>query len=676
MNLSLLSLQINQPKDQPEAINFRPPCWPPTPDWVPIYDAQGNPVCRYSDPTWPLDTWKGSPLKLSFGDGKTRGRRLDRANADLLRQCVVWFAWGPRGCRTAASLQNRFTTIKPLFVACSEEGIVASDLMRFPTVIDKVATFLQPSNFRHAITVLHDLLDASEHLGFCLLNQDGLARLAKLRPKHNSEQTPYIPPRIWTYQLNRLRECLQDYADHQKRIEDCFRFCLDAYAHNYGSLSSAVDRRHSAYAPFQNKKSYPSYQYYGSFKLTAAHFGITELLERWTGLFAQQKGKKQISKFSQYLDLVSKVGLAYLLNFSLMRIEEGYSLRSDCLWIEHDEKFGEIPMLVGETTKTDMDADARWPVSKSAILAINAMKHIAALRMHCARERKDVGTSKEDEVNPYLISFGYEPWSMSRRESQPYKIRPRTNEYGSLLSTFPQLLDKSQITITEEDLRLARLVTPTLNEEAFKVGALWPFAWHQLRRTGAVNMQASNLVEDSSLQLQLKHHSRVMTLFYGRNHSRLILSEETRTLFLNTMYQEVARSLKLIASTRFVSPFGESRKESIVTFIKEADVHVLAKGVKQGSVAVRPIRVGFCVNHRPCPYGGIESITHCLGGDDEKGCPDLLVDVKKEASIKLYEKLVESQLAVVHPNSPRYQSLQGEKRALGKFYAVVQAQNR
>lgn len=189
-------------------------------------------------------------------------------------------------------------------------------------------------------------------------------------------------------------------------------------------------------------------------------------------------------------------------------------------------------------------------------------------------------------------------------------------------------------------------------------------------------MQASNLVEDSSLQLQLKHHSRVMTLFYGRNHSRLILSEETRTLFLNTMYQEVARSLKLIASTRFVSPFGESRKESIVTFIKEADVHVLAKGVKQGSVAVRPIRVGFCVNHRPCPYGGIESITHCLGGDDEKGCPDLLVDVKKEASIKLYEKLVESQLAVVHPNSPRYQSLQGEKRALGKFYAVVQAQNR
>jgi hypothetical protein len=638
-------------------------------------DAQGNAVCYYRDSTWPLDVWAGRPLKINFGDDKTRGARLDRANADLLRQCTAWFMLGPRGCRTAASLVAKVTIIKPLFAVCAEQAILASDLMRFEKVIDEVAAALAPSSFAYAITVLHELLDASEKLGFCLLSQDGLARLAMLEPGHDTKQTPYIPPRIWTYQLNRLRECLQDYAQHQERIEDCFMFCLEAHAYNHGSLKAAVmSRTVGNRSPFQNRKSSPSLRYYGTFKLTSDRFGITALIERWLGPFTNEKGEKQIIKFSQYLDLVCMAGLAYLLNFSLMRIQEGYSLRSDCLLIEHDEKFGDIPMLVGETTKTDPDADARWPVSKSAPLAIDAMKHIASLRMLCACERNDLGLTEEDKNNPYLISYQYEPWSRGKNSS--YRTRPTSRDYQQILSSHPYLMDVSQITINEEDLRMARLLTPTLDSQVFKVGALWLFAWHQLRRTGAVNMQASDLVDDSSLQLLLKHHSRVMTLVYGRNHSRLALNTNTRILFLKTMYEELGRALRNLPSPQFVSPLGEARKETIVTFIKETDALALDKAAKQGKVGARRIRAGFCVNHRPCPYGGIEAIAHCLGGDDGKGCPDLLIDMKKEGSIQLYEKVVDDQLMVVHPQSPRYQSLQAEKHAIGKFYAVVKAQKR
>lgn len=671
MNLDLLGLQIDSPLVHPQAGNFRPPSWPPPPDWTPILDAEGNPVCRFSDLIWPLDVWAGTPLKLNFGDGqKTRGASIDPANANLLRQCVAWFMYGTRGCCTAGTLSDKFTNIKQLFVVCSQEGILASDLMRFEAVIDKVAAELAPSNFGKTVTILHDLLDAEEHLGFCLLNQAGLARLAKLEPKHEREQTPYIPPRIWTYQLNRLRECLQDYARHQERIEDCFRFCVNAYAHNAGSLKAALTMRTGEFrSPFQNIQSTGFVTYHGSFKLTSDRFGITELLERWTGPFTEEEGEKQIVKLSQYLDLVSKAGLAYLLNFSLMRIEEGYSLRSDCLLIEHDDKFGDIPMLVGETTKTDTDADARWPVSKSALLAIDAMKHIAALRLLCARERGGLDISKEDEDNPYLISYQYEPWS--RGKHKPYGTRPLPWNYQNVLSRFPLLLDSAQITITAEDLRIARMITPTLDQEDFKVGAVWHFAWHQLRRTGAVNMQSSGLVDDSSLQLQLKHHSRVMTLYYGRNHSRLALSEETRTIYLKTMYQEQARALSAVAGPRFVSPLGEARKAAIVTLISEKDAVALIKSIKRGEVSARNIRAGFCFNARPCPYGGMESITHCLGGDDGKGCPDLLLDVNKAGDITRYEKAVDAQLAVVYPESPRYRALQSEKRACEKYHALV-----
>jgi hypothetical protein len=249
-------------------------------------------------------------------------------------------------------------------------------------------------------------------------------------------------------------------------------------------------------------------------------------------------------------------------------------------------------------------------------------------------------------------------------------------DYQQLLFSFPQLLDREQITITAEDLRIARLITPTLDQEVFKVGVVWPFTWHQLRRTGAVNMQSSGLVDDSSLQMQLKHHSRAMTLYYGRNHSRMALSEETRTLYLKTMYQEQAQALSAISGPQFVSPLGEARKAAIVNFICEKDAATLIKSIKRGEVSARSIRAGFCFNARPCPYGGIESITRCLGGDDGKGCPDLLLDVTKAGEINRYEKAVDAQLAVVHPDSPRCRALHSEKRSIEKFHAHVQAQNR
>ena len=302
MKLDLLGLHIESPIVHPHAANFRPPSWPPPPDWPPILNADGEPACFYRDSIWPLDVWAGTPCKLNFGDGQSRGgKRIDSANAELLRQCTTWFMYGPRGCRTAGALKQKFMSIKPLFAICSQEGILASNLMRFDAVIDKVAQALAKSVFGDVLSYLHDILDASELLGFCLLNQEGLARLAKLRPTHEKEQTPYIPPRIWTYQLKRLRACMQDYIEHQDRIEDCFRFCVEAYAARHGSLRAAMRSTADIKripTPFANRPSTCSCTYIGPFKLTADRFGVTDLLERWTGPFTNAKSENQIIKLS------------------------------------------------------------------------------------------------------------------------------------------------------------------------------------------------------------------------------------------------------------------------------------------------------------------------------------------------------------------------------------------
>lgn len=134
------------------------------------------------------------------------------------------------------------------------------------------------------------------------------------------------------------------------------------------------------------------------------------------------------------------------------------------------------------------------------------------------------------------------------------------------------------------------------------------------------------------------------------------------------MYQEMARDLQNLASPQFISPFGAERKEAIVNFISPEDALSLEKSAKEGKVSARRIRAGFCVNNRPCSYGGIESINHCLGDAKRKGCPDLLLDQQKIEDIRLYEKEIDKQLRHIHEKSPRHQSLLAEKESIQIFY--------
>lgn len=142
-------------------------------------------------------------------------------------------------------------------------------------------------------------------------------------------------------------------------------------------------------------------------------------------------------------------------------------------------------------------------------------------------------------------------------------------------------------------------------------------------------------------------------------------------MFLKTMYQEFGRELRNLQSPQFVSPLGTQRKADIVVFINETKALALDKAARQGKIGARRIRAGFCVKNRSCPYGGYEAIAHCLGGDNNgAGCPDLLVDITKGPEIRAYEAVIDDQLKVVHPDSPRHNRLQAEKRAIRKYYDI------
>ncbi|EIM17001.1 hypothetical protein [Pseudomonas chlororaphis] len=616
-NTALAGLNIDSPLAIPEALNFKPPTWPPQKDFPVVIDANNQVISRYADSIWDLTPWGKKITKINFGDGPLRrdDPGITPQNSDVYRQIVAWWLYGPKCVHKASGIKQRFEVLRPLFIICSQQQIVATDLIRHPHIISLIAKKIAPSIINHTIALLHDIWEQREAVGFFLLDADNLRKIAGSLPPHHTSQTAYIPPRIWLYQLNRLQTCLEDFNNHRDKIEECFKFCLDAHVTNAGSLTQACSESlPSNRRPFHRCKRLNGIrtgaQFHGPFSKTAEKFGIHELLKRWLTDPDDDGG----SALATYFSFIGYVGTAYILNFSLMRVAEGMSLRSDCLIIEHDELTDEdIYILKGATTKTVDDDDARWIASPSVKVAIEAMSTIAKLRIITASANKKVPTTSEDIKNPYLLLRPYEPWKRkSDYLSQPLTVRPVIPSYSLMARKYPKLFNIESLRITAADLDAALLITPTLNPKLFDIGKVWPLSWHQLRRTGAVNMTACGVTE-ASVQYQLKHATRAMTRYYGIGHYnvRVKFNESARSEYIRTTYEMIAREFESLQSSRFVSPHGEKRKEQIINSVNITDHKLLTAAAKAGRIAYREILPGVCTNPDPCPYGGIDHVSRC-----------------------------------------------------------------
>lgn len=673
--LELFGLRRNTDWLTPDSRSFRPPSWPPPRDWVVSEDRNGKILSRWGHPIWDISPWAGNSMILDFGDGpdNRQSKPLDPGNADLLRLITTWRMWGVKACHSANGLKAVFLAIRRVIYLCSENKILASDLMRFPKVFEQLPNIIPSSEYSITILELHRLWDAREHINFFILDPNALKRLAAGIPRPENEQTAYIPPRIWTYQVERLKACLDDYHAKKQAVQDCFHFCVDAYAQNHGSLEASLLKLARHRLPFwtpthPGKGSQSGCRYHGRFRLTAERYGIADLIERWIDV---PSIGMEVRNLSAYMSLVQYAGLAYITNFTLQRINEASSLRADCLQWELDEKLGRIPIICGETTKTDPDSDARWPTSPSVEAAVEAMGSIASMRMRCAIANPTVSPTDVDMENPYIFGPTSEPWIGNL--SQPYSVRIHTGSYQSVYKRYPRLFDENMLKITEEDLRIARMFTPNLSEaRGFAIGRTWPLAWHQLRRTGAVNMFSSSLLSDSSMQFLMKHASRLMPLYYGRGYTKLLLNEEAESVIVKAMYEAMGNKLRVAVEDRFVSPLGTERKEIIlINLVGDKDAKTLATAGRRGTIHFREMRVGACAHRGTCPYGGVESISRCTGGDGNDPCADALYDRDKAPGIEKELSLIDQELAITAIDSPRHKALLAERKGLENYLNVV-----
>lgn len=649
---------------------YRPPSWPPPVDWSVSTKNDGSIASRWGDAVWDFTYWAGHSVKFHF-----QRKRLDSRNDYILRMIATWTIWWPRSPKGWLTLKARFTRFRRLVEICDEENILASDLGRDRTILKRVSDKLGKYLKSELILDLDRLLHAKESLGFSLLDESAIRILAKsVSHETGSNQTPYIPSRIWSYQLFRIHECLEDYWANRESIEDCFRYCVNAYAAKAGGLSNWYKDKRSHKRidpPFANRTGNKKTGKCGSltFDDVVTQFGLADLFEKWVDRSSVEKGWS-VKSLTSYLGMVQFVGLIYVINFTFMRKDECNSLRCDCLrWVETE--FGLVPVIHGETTKTDPDSDARWVTSEDIEVALEPLISIARLRMACAVESGITNCSAEDVKNPRLRTGAYEPWMQTTEERLEYSVATNIPNYLSAYKKYEKLFDLNQLRITEDDLQMALLFSPyLLNDPRYAVGEIWPLAHHQLRRTGAVNMHAFG-VSDASIQLQLKHLNRMQTAYYGRNFTRLNLSQDTEAMIVQTRYDVVARELELLASERYVSPRGQSRKEEIVSFVSRTDFRTLTKAAQCGDVSFRATRLGGCARLGQCDYGGIEAIARCSGGDGGAPCADALFDRTLEQTVRKSLSSIESQLAAEVAGSVRERALAQEALGLRNYLEVI-----
>lgn len=674
LSVQQLGLGLETPNTPlPSSPTYRPPSWPPPREWVCIEDSKGNPVSRWGDSIWNLWPWADKNLLLNYGDGAKPAINsvvIDKKNADLFRLAMTWRIWGFRGVKSANTIFNIFKKLKVVFSTCSKHGILATDINRYPNVIEQLAKAIAPSQYSQTITELDSLLGASHLIGFTLLDASSIARLKASQPHHNYKQTVYIPPRIWQYQVKRLKEFIDDYHLHQQKIEECFAFCLEAYLENDFEECHKKGQNNRKFRPFGGKNRINGGPvFYGPFSETAKRFGLDSLLNKWVGDLGG--GAQGIGRLSTYLSMASYVGLAYTLNFTLARITEGCSLRYNCL-IKHDDPvYGPIPLIQGMSTKTLKDDTALWITSPSVEQAIVTMQSVAKMRSSFI----PLNGSK----NIFLMNHAQEPWKGGRKPNLQVKLSSVLS-YANLIATYPLLFEREKILISEDDFKIALSVNPTLDQNIYQIGKPWSFSWHQLRRTGAVNMFSSGEISDSSIQIQLKHLSRLMSLSYGRGHTSINLSEDVRNIIINAQYEAMGRKLAELNSDRFVSPFGESQKDRLlseaiplnaVNLISELDANHYERAARNHQINFRRTAIGGCMKNGRCDGDGFSAVSDCAGSNEKSPCANAIFDRKQELNIKIRLEMVLKQIESTQPDTPRYRHLEQERRGLENFFVFT-----
>ena len=177
-------------------------------------------------------------------------------------------------------------------------------------------------------------------------------------------------------------------------------------------------------------------------------------------------------------------------------------------------------------------------------------------------------------------------------------------------------------------------------------------------------MQGSDLVSIPSMQYQLKHETRAMSLYYGRGYSAARLNNVARNEFLDAMYDLLSMKVESLQNPDFISIHGQDRKASLLAPAQFMDPKQIRLAVKRGEISWRPTFFGGCMKSGPCPYGGVDNFIRCGGGDGKSPCIDGVIDRSREEKLEHARDELKLRLTASSSDSPLHHSLVAQIKAI------------
>lgn len=632
-----------------ELPNFKPASFPPEEDFFVSVRKDGTPLSKFSDNIWDFTAYDSKRFNFKV-------QQLTEVNNILLKQLLFLYLYHmPIFPGKIVSLHPHFKLLSKLCKFSDSHNISIDKLYRFPKLASEVIKVFTTHEQSRLFMILSQISRSEDILGWKIANTTFIEKLAQLSIPHVSIQNSYIPPRIWISLIRSTENVMNDFEKNQDTFSKVWIQVSDGYKKN-------IKNKYHTISPLSkcnnaSKKSLEQRIYFGGSRTFLESHGIGELLRRWI----DESKLNNIAAITTYINLVRECAFLYILAHSIQRLSEGLSMRFDTFQVDEDPTLGKVAYLIGETTKTDPDSDARWVVPMHIKKAVDILKTIGQLRLNSTLKNLEPSI----EENPYLMIGSIEFWGHSRS----------TRINGWCLDTFikrnPKAFPRKNFIINEEDYKIAYLLTPQLTKKPwFKVNNRWSFNTHQLRRTLAVNLFASD-IPDSVIQWQMKHKTTNQSYYYGRNHTRLRVNKDVERKVTIESYRSVIRQLIDTTENTLhdnISPAGKNLiAKSTLNLISKRDHKKLEMLVKKGEVAFRPTLLGFCMTER-CEYGGVESAVHCAGVDGNGPCKDAIFSKKNNKRLKVLYDSNYNNLKDLIENTPKHSKLKNENEAIEVYF--------
>lgn len=556
------------------------------------FDTAGNVASRYGDAFWDLSsmsTDSTSSKKLYFYGENSPDDSYEKFLIREQHKALVWLFMDAGKTRSWNSILCANLALFACCNAASKRRVDLYSLLSNPDWVLEVAQYMNKvyiAMLSSAIKTLwrhREQLDAPTNISIESL-QSILAKEADKRPEER--QTPLIPSRVYCAILAAL-------GKRMSVIEQELEALLDAYSQMQDVLPNSQENA-SANQNYLLRK-------------TALGQVVTNMKE-----IGYNTRKKHISLRNFVAGRLNEHKITLMLvicAYTGMRVGEVSILPLDDVLIEFEHMGSKHYELQGWTHKLNngVKRSTTWITSHQGARAVHLARRIAK----CIQ----LNNVEAPKPGQRALLFPSNNNAFKSLSDITFSVA-----MASLRTDICPIIEPSDIEELDQ-LELAR----GWARDDIVVGARWPLAFHQLRRSLAVYAQRSGMVSLPALKSQLQHITQEMASYYADGFSNAVNLVFDKTHFSYEWKAAKAESsyfayvLGVLFSDEELLGQGVERMANTVETRSRQDTLRLFEDNK---LAYRETPLGGCVSTTECKTDPLEPIPYdCL----ESNCVNLVV---------------------------------------------------